>query len=141
MQTSFNKLGFSIYWNIFFSLKLPSFLLYITKLRLVCLQNRSVPTNFGLMIYITMTDHRLLFCWNIYRVSKWTFKIKQGWETHTKGLSQILPNTSRWILPFLRSQKFLEIFVPFSEITFLTHQINWKPESFQFLEESDREKI
>ena len=52
-----------------------------------------------------------LFCWNIYRVSDWTFKIKQGWETHTKGLSQILPNKSRWILLFLRSQKFLEIFL------------------------------
>ena len=39
-------------------------------------------------------------------------KIKQDWKTHTKGLSQILPNKSRRILPFLRSQKFLEIFVP-----------------------------
>ena len=25
MQTSINKLGFNIYWNIFFSLKLPLF--------------------------------------------------------------------------------------------------------------------
>ena len=56
-----------------------------------------------------------------HRISDWTFNIKQGWETHTKGLSQILPNKSRWTLPFLRSQKFLEIFVPVSEITFLSH--------------------
>ena len=59
MQTPINKLGFNIHGNIFFSLKLPSFLSNITKLRLVCLQNRSVLTNFGLMIYITMIDHRL----------------------------------------------------------------------------------
>ena len=124
MQTSINKLRFNIFWNIFFSLKLPSFLSNITKLSLVCLQNRSVLTNFGLMIYITIIDYRLLICWNIYRVSDWTFKIKQGWETHTKGLSQVSPNKSRWIIPFLRSQKFLEIFVPVSEIIFLTHLIN-----------------
>ena len=123
MQTSIKKLGFNIYWNILFSLKLPSFLSNITKLRLVCLQNRSAVTDFGLMIYTTIIDHRP-FCWNIYRVLDWTFKIKHGWETHTKGLSQILPNKSRWILPFLRSQKFLEIFVPVSEITFLAHLIN-----------------
>ena len=124
MQTSINKLGFNIFWNIFFSLNLPSFLSNITKLRLVCLQNRSVLTNFGLMIYITIIVYRLLFCWNIYRISDWTFNIKQGWEAHTKGLSQILPNKSRWTLPFLRSQKFLEIFVPVSEKTFLAHLIN-----------------
>ena len=57
-----------------------------------------------------------LFCWNIYRVSDWTFKRKQGWETHTKGLSQILPNKSRWIFPFLRSQKFLEILYPLENL-------------------------
>ena len=114
----------TFFWNIFFSLNLPSFLSNTTKLRLVCLQNRSVLTNFGLMIYITIIDHRLFICWNIYRVSDWTFKIKQGWETHTKGLSQILPNKSKWILSFLRSQKFFEIFVPVSEITFLIHLIN-----------------
>ena len=118
------KNGFNIFWNIFFSLKLPSFLSNITKLRLVCLQNRSVLTNFGLMIYITIIYIDFLFCWNIYRVSGWTFKIKQGWEIHSKGLSQILPNKSRWILSFLRSQKFLEIFVPVSEITFLIHLLN-----------------
>ena len=42
-------------------------------------------------------------------LSDWT---ELNWETHTKGLSQISPNKSRWILPFLRSHKFLEIFVP-----------------------------
>ena len=128
MQTSINKLGFNIFWNIFFSLKLPSFLSNITKLRLVCLQNRSVLTNFGLMIYITIIDYRLFISLKHHRDTDWTFKIKQGWETHTKGLSQILPNKSRWILSFLRSQKFLEIFLPiiistyFS--TFLIHLIN-----------------
>ena len=113
MQTSINKLGFNIFWNIFFSLKLPSFLSNITKLRLLCLQNRSVLTNFGLMIFITIG---FLFCWDIYRVSDWTFKIKQGWETHTKGLSQILPNKSRWILPFLRSQNFLRFLYPWDNL-------------------------
>ena len=36
--------------TFFFPLKLPSFLSNITKLRPVCLQNRSVLTNFGLMM-------------------------------------------------------------------------------------------
>ena len=59
MQTSINKLGFNTFLKYLFSLKLPSFLSNTTKLRLVCLQNRSVFTNFGLMIYITIIDHRL----------------------------------------------------------------------------------
>ena len=122
MQTSINKLGFNIYWNIFFSLNLPSFLSNITKLRLVCLQNRSALTNFGLMIYITILIIDIFA--ETFIVSDWTFKIKQGWETHTIGLSQILPNKSRWLSPFSSSQKFLEIFVPVSEITFLTHLIS-----------------
>ena len=92
-----------------------------TKLRLVCLQNRSVFTNFRLMIYITID---FLFCWNTYRISDWSSNTKQGWEIHTKGLSQIVPNKSRWTLFFLRSQKFLETFVRVSEITFLAHLIN-----------------
>ena len=46
----------------FFSLQLFLFLLNITKLRLVCLQNRSVLTNFGLMIYITIIYIDFLFC-------------------------------------------------------------------------------
>ena len=115
-------------WNIFYSLKLPSFLSNITKLRLACLQNRSVLTNFGLMIYITIIDHSFLvffFAETFIRSqTELLKKIKQGWEAHTKGLSQILPKKSRWILPFLMSQKFLEIFVPISEITFLAHLIN-----------------
>ena len=41
-----------------------------------CLRNSSRNKS-GLMIYITITDHkRFLLYWNFYRVSDWTFKIK-----------------------------------------------------------------
>ena len=113
----------TLFGNIFFSLKLPSLLSNITKWRLACSQNRSVLTNFGLMIYITIIDYRLFILLKHHRDSDWTFKIKQGWETHTKGLSQILPNKSRWILPFFKVSKNSWDFCT-HEITFLTHLIN-----------------
>ena len=110
------------FWNIFFSLKLPLFSLNKTKLRLVCLQNRSVLPDFGLMIFIAIIDYRLLFCWNVYSVSDRTSKIRQGWETHPKGLSRILPTDLGEFSPFKVSNISWDFCI--REITFLTHLMN-----------------
>ena len=59
MQTSINKLGLTFFEISLSPQRYPHFLSNITKLRLVYLQNRSVLTNFGLMIYITIIDYKL----------------------------------------------------------------------------------
>ena len=43
--------------TIFFSLKLPSFLQNIAKIRLICLQNKSGFKKLALMIYTSVIDH------------------------------------------------------------------------------------
>ena len=125
MQTHINKTGINIHWNIIiFFPKLSSFLPNISKLRLTCCKISLVSKKLGLIIHITIIDHRLLLTEIFYKecqteLLKKTNKSLSGPERSGQELITCLTYTSRWMPPFTRLPKYLEIFIPDGEVAYL----------------------